>query len=166
MLDFSEDMLWQICDIFPLIHLGFFKGDRDNFLIQFVVVGHGENADRVAFNKAHGLELFSAQDEDIEGVAVFGVGAGDEALVGWIMGGGVQNPVQPEHAGRFVHLIFLLAAFGDFNDCNEFFGLDPGIGDIVPDIHIFSSLLSKLSVISIPESGCLDLSAHYLGQRM
>ena len=160
-LDFGEDVLGQVGDVLPLVHLGLFEGDGDDFFIEFVVVSHGEDADRVAFDEAHGLELFRAQDENVERVTIIGQGARDETVVGRVVGRGVQDAVKLEHAGSLVHLVFLLATLGNFDDGNEFLRFDPGIGNIMPDIHGLISPLVYLSLllISIADSRKIFLHA-------
>jgi len=148
-LDFGEDVFGQVCDVFPLVHLGFFEGDGDDFFVEFVVICHGEDTNRVAFDEAHGLELLGAEHEDVERISVISQGARDEAVVGRVVGRGVQDAVELEHASRLVHLVFLLAAFGNLDDGDEFLGFDPGIGNIMPDIHGLISPLVYLSLLLI-----------------
>lgn len=47
-----------------------------------------------------------AQDEDVQRVSVVRIGPGDESVAGRIVGGGRQDPVEPQHAGVLVQLVF------------------------------------------------------------
>ena len=94
-LHLVEDMPGQLGDVLVIVVSGVVKGDGDDFLILAAAVVHDDDADGVAPHQGHGDDVLRAEHQHVQGVAVVSVGAGDKAVVGRVVGGGVQHPVQP-----------------------------------------------------------------------
>ena len=78
--------------------------------------------------------LGGGEQEDVEGVAVVGQGPGDEAVVGGVHHGGVEDPVEGDHAGVLVQLVLGLASLGDLDDRAELVDADALGVHVVPDV--------------------------------
>ncbi len=123
----------ELVDVMVAVELGVIDVDGDDFVIHLVLVFHGHQADGAGGDEAEGGDGFGTEDEDVEGVAIVGEGLGDEAVVGGVVDGGVQDAVELEEAGFFVELVFVGGAKGDFDDGVELRGEESVAGrDIVP----------------------------------
>ena len=60
-----------------------------------------------------------ADHQRIERIAVVAERPGDEAVVGGIVHGAVQHPIQTQQSGLLVQLVLVLAAFRHFDDDRE-----------------------------------------------
>lgn len=114
---------------------GIAEGDSDDFLVPGFLIHHLDDPDGITAHQRHGDDAFLAEHQHIERVAVLGIGAGDEPVVCRIVGGGVQDAVEPEQAGFLVHLVFVFAALGNFDDRGKILGADARRGDVMPDVH-------------------------------
>ena len=115
-------MLREVAGFYVIAEFGVVGGYGDDFVVAGTAVDHGHEADGAGFNQGQGLDGLLAEDQDIERIVVFGVGLGDEAVVGGVENGGVDNAVDFEEAGGFVELVFDVGAKGDFDDGLEVAG--------------------------------------------
>ncbi len=60
-----------------------------------------------------------AQDQSIERISVVAIRARNEAVVGRIVHGAVEHPVETQEARLLVEFVFVGAALGDFDDDGE-----------------------------------------------
>jgi hypothetical protein len=90
--------------------------DAEDLLVAEALVEHLENADGTYLHDAAGEAGSVDEDEDVEGVAVVGEGAGDEAVVAGIVDGGVEVAVETEDVEFLVVLVLVAALVGDFDD--------------------------------------------------
>ena len=83
-----------------------------------------------------GMTGFLAEHQRVERVAIFAEGAGNEAVVGGIVDGAVQYPVELQQAGLLVELVLVLAPHRHFDDDRECL-LDQMVVnvDVVPRVH-------------------------------
>ena len=88
----------------------------------------------VAAHQGEGVDFLRTEHQHVQRIAVVAVGAGNEAVVGGVVGGGVEHPVQDDKPGFLIQLVLLLAALGNLNDRHEVLGLDAAGADIMPDI--------------------------------
>lgn len=94
----------------------------DDFVVWLAFVEHGHDADGSGFADAEGGDRLGAEYEDIEGVVVFGVGLGDEAVGGGVVDGAGEYAVEAEHACCFIELVFVGRTFRDLDDRAEVLG--------------------------------------------
>jgi hypothetical protein len=80
-----------------------------------VLVTHPEHADRPAPDEAAGKGRLANQHQGVEGILLLGPRAVDEAVVGRILGGGEQRPVQPEPAGAVIEHVLVASSLGDLD---------------------------------------------------
>ena len=103
--DFVEDVGGQLVDGLDAMVGGVREGNRNDLVVQLTAVVHPHTADGVDLHQGHGVDGLGAQHQHVQGVAVVGVGAGDEAVVGGVVGSGVEHAVQTAHTVLFVQLI-------------------------------------------------------------
>ena len=113
---------------------GIGEGDGDDLLVVLAAVQHGDVADGVAAHQCEGVDFLRTEHQHVQRIAVVAVGAGNEAVVGGVVGGGVEHPVQDDKPGFLIQLVLLLAALGNLNDRHEVLGLEAAGADIMPDI--------------------------------
>ena len=135
MLDLAGHVGGQLGNIRIQMIGGVLEGDGDDLLIQVAAVLHGDDADGEAAHQTHGANGLAAQHQHVQRVAVIGPGTGNEAVVGGVVGRGVEDTVQPQHTGILVHLVFVLGALFDLDDRPEILGLYPRRRDIMPNVH-------------------------------
>src|SRR5262249_12143465 len=88
----------------------------DDFVVAGAGVRHGHNTDSAGFDESEWLNGLLAEDEDVEGIVVFGIGLRDESVVGRIEDGGVDDAVHLEQASGFVELVLDVGAERNFDD--------------------------------------------------
>ena len=80
------------------------------------------------------------EHEDIERVAIFGQGAGHEAVIAGVVHGGIEGAVEAEDAQFAVVLVFVGRVLRDLDDhANNF-------GAVRPRIHIVQAVFHLLIV--------------------
>ena len=99
------------------------------------VIEHTHNSDRVDSDKSEGVYRGIAEDEDIEGVAVIGVGSGDKSVVCGVVGSGIEQAVESEHTCFFIEFVFTVTSFGDLDNCGKIIRSYPRRVYVVQDIH-------------------------------
>ena len=145
MLNFVKGVAGQLGNILVPGQGGIPKRHRDDFFIGGLVIHHLDNPDGIALHQRQRHDGLLAEHQHIQRIAVVGVGAGDKAVVGRIVGGCVQHPIQPQKAGLLVHFVFILAALGDFDDGGEILRLNAFRGDVVPYVHACRSFGDDIS---------------------
>ena len=81
--------------------------DAEDLLVAKALVEHLQNADGADLHDTAGEAGGVDQDEAVEGVAVVGEGAGDEAVVAGIVDGGVEIAVETEDLEFLVVLVLV-----------------------------------------------------------
>jgi hypothetical protein len=79
------------------------------------LVAHAEHAERAAADQAARERGLLEQHQGVERVAVLAEGAVDESVVVRVPGRGEQHAVQPDAAGRMVHLVLVPLALRDLD---------------------------------------------------
>jgi hypothetical protein len=98
-----------------------FGGHADDLVVFFAAVDHGHEADRAdAGDQGQGDDGFLAEDQDVKRVIVFGQGLGDEAVIGGVIYGGIEDAIEFDQSTFLVQLVFHAGAEGDFDDGGEF----------------------------------------------
>src|SRR5258707_14511366 len=77
----KEAMRGKIAGLDVIAELRIARGDGDNFVVARAGVEPGHDADGAGFNEGERLNGLLAKNEDVEGIVVFGVGLGGEAVV-------------------------------------------------------------------------------------
>ena len=101
--------------------------DAEDFLVAEALVKHLKHADGADLHDAAGKAGGVDEDEAVDGVAVVGEGAGDEAVVAWIVDGGVEVAVETKDVEFLVVLVFVDALVGDLDDSVD------DLGGLLPD---------------------------------
>jgi len=101
----QKAMRGKIAGFDVIAELGIARGDGDNFVVAGARVDHGHDADGAGFDERERLNGLLAENEDVEGIVVFGVGLRDEAVVRGIKNGGVDDAIHFEEAGFFVEFV-------------------------------------------------------------
>ena len=114
-----EDVVGQFGDVLVVFIGGVGEGDGNDLLVVLAVVQHGDVADGVAAHQGQGIQHLGAQHQHVQGVAVVAVGAGDEAVVGGVVGGGVEDAVQDDEAGLLTMNQNLLVANRNLSRCSK-----------------------------------------------
>lgn len=116
MLHLVENVGRQILDILILIIGRIGKGDRDDLFIPPSVVQHIDVPDRVAPHQGQRLQGFGAKHQNVQGIVIVTVGAGNKAVVCGIVGRGIQHPIQHDQTGLLIQFILFLASLRDLNN--------------------------------------------------
>jgi|SRR5258706_2346391 len=115
----EEAMRWKIAGLDVIAELGIARSDGDNFVVAGAGVDHGHDADGAGFDEREWLNGFLAENKDVEGIVVFGIGLRDKAVVRGVENGGVDDAVHFEEAGFLVEFVFDIRTERDFDDCLE-----------------------------------------------
>jgi hypothetical protein len=116
--------------------------DAEDFLVAEALVEHLQNADGTNLHDAAGEAGSVDEDEDVEGIAVVGEGAGDEAIVPGIVDGRVKIAVETEDVEFLVVLVFIAALVGDFDDGVDDLGAVGPYGEFQVVRHKIGDLFS------------------------
>ena len=100
-----EDFM-AVIEIPKGIH-GVREGDGDDLLVVLPAVGHGDVPHGETAHQRQRGQGLGAEHQHVQRVAVVAVGPGDKAIVGGVMGGGVQNAVQDDQARLLVQLVLV-----------------------------------------------------------
>lgn len=111
MADFREQVRGQLAHIVVGVIRRVLKRDGDDLLIQAALVQHGDHPDGIAAHQAQGLDDLTGEHQHIQRVVIICVSAGDQAIIGGIMRGGIEDAVQNQMARFLVQLVFLLLPF-------------------------------------------------------
>ena len=148
MADFREQVRGQFAHIVVGVVGRVLKRDGDDLLVQAALVQHGDHADGIAAHQAQGLDDLTGEHQHIQRVVIICVSAGDQAIIGGIMRGGIEDAVQNQMARFLVQLVFLFAPFFDFDYSDKIVLGNAGRGNIMPDIaHVSHQPLGSLSVV-------------------
>ena len=128
----EEAVRRKIAGFDVIAEFGVARGNGDDFVVAGTGVHHGHDADGAGFDKCEGLNGLLAENEDVEGIVVFGVGLWDEAVVRGIKNGGVNDAIHLQEAGLFVEFVFDVRTKWNFDDGLEI-ARDFGTGrNVVP----------------------------------
>ena len=125
-------MRGEIAGFDVIAELGVARGDGDNFVVAGAGVDHGHDADGAGLDERERLNGLLAENEDVEGIVVFGVGLRDEAVVRGIKNGGVDDAVHFKEAGLFVEFVFDVRTERDFDDGSKVARYFGARGNVVP----------------------------------
>ena len=100
-------------------------GHAEHLVVAALLVGHPEHADGAGLDQAAGERRLLDQHERVERVAVLAERVLDEAVVGRVLGGGEQRPVEADPAGLVVHLVLVALPLGDLDRDVELHRLFP-----------------------------------------
>ena len=139
-LDLRDDVRRQIGDVLITVPGRLLERHRNHLDVLRSVVDHRDVPYRITTHQRHTADRLAAQYQYVERISVVRVRARDETVVRGIVRGRVQYSVQYQHARLLVDFVLVFASLRDLDDADEIFGRDPLGIDIVPDIHIFSSL--------------------------
>jgi len=128
----EKAMRGEIAGFDVIAEFGVARGDGDNFVVAGAGVNHGHDADGAGFDERERLNGLLAENEDVEGIVVFGVGLRDEAVVRGIKNGGVDDAVHLEEAGLFVEFVFDVRTEGNFDDGSKVTRDFGARGNVVP----------------------------------
>jgi cytochrome c-type biogenesis protein CcmE len=112
-------------------------GDSNHFMIFLALINHCHQSDHPRMDDGEGNYGFLAKHQNVQRVVIFRQSLRDETVVGWIVNGGVQDPVEFDQAARLVEFVLYAGARGDLNDRVEFFGKSVAGSNVVPGMdHI------------------------------
>ena len=106
-----KNMGGQLVDVGILVVVGIVEGDGDDLFVSAAVIDHGDDADGVGTHQCERLERLGAEQQHVERIVIVAVGTGNEAVVGRVVGGRVQDAVEDDVARLLVQLVFLFTAF-------------------------------------------------------
>ena len=133
--DFACHMVRQLRDVLIGVVGRILEGNGNDLFIETAAVLHRNNADGVALHEAQRADAFRAEHQNVQRVAVVRPGAGDEAVVGGIVSRGVENSVETQRAGLFIHLVLVFRALLDLDDREKVLGAHARWCNIMPKIH-------------------------------
>jgi len=113
--DFPQEVGRNIVQILHPVPLGIAHRHTQDLLIGPFFVPHLKHTYRFYSDVTAGKGSLTHQDQRIEGVAVFRQGAGEKAVVGRIMDGREEHPIQEKTARFRVIFVFVAAAAGNFH---------------------------------------------------
>jgi hypothetical protein len=110
--------------------------DGDDLVVDSLFVAHPHHADGAGLDDGQRIHRLLAEHQRIERVPVVAVGARDEAVVGRIVHGAVEDAIQPQEAGLLVQLVLVLAALLNLDDDGKGV-LDERVVDVtvMPRVH-------------------------------
>ena len=129
-----DQVLGEVLELLDALVVGISLGYCDDLLVVVSSVDHQDSSDGAALDEGEGGDGLGAEDEGIQGVPVVGVGPGNESVAGGVVGGCGQDPVESEHPGVLVQLVFGLASLGDLYDHGEALGCDERRVDVMEDV--------------------------------
>src|SRR5271156_4161315 len=101
------------------VELRILGGNGDDLVIFLASIDHGHEADGAGVDDGERGYGLLTEDEDIDGIVVFGKGLRDEAVVGGIVDGGVEDAVELDEAAGLIELVLNAGAERDFDDAVE-----------------------------------------------
>jgi hypothetical protein len=131
--------LGEVPDIFVA---GVVLAYAENFLVGEALVEHFQYADGTDVHDAAGEAGRVDEDEDIEGIAVIGQGAGNESVISGIVDGGVEIAVETEDVEFLVVFVLVAALVGDFDDGVDDLGAVRPYGEFQVIRHKMGNLFS------------------------
>src|SRR5690606_2734343 len=91
-------------------------GHCDDLVVRLPVVEHPHDTDDLGGHNAHRHHLDLRQDQDVQRVLVVAVTPGYKTVVGRVIHGRIQHPVQLEQAAFLVEFVLGARALRDLND--------------------------------------------------
>jgi hypothetical protein len=138
--------------------------DTQDFLVAQTLVEHFQDADRTNFHDTAGKAGSVYEDEDVEGVAVIGEGAGDKAIVSRIVDGRIEIAVETENVVFLVILVLVAALIGNLDDSVDDLGAVRPNGEFQVIRHkIGGSLLfvKDFAVAGVMPPGASEIPGSY-----
>ena len=127
--------------------------DGDDLVVESLLVAHPHDADGTCLDDRERVDRFLAQDQGVQRVAIVTERPGDEAVVGRVVHGAVQHPVQPHQSRFLVELVLVLAAHRHFDDDGEGLGDQVVVDvDVVPGVHTGTIVPGRPSSIGLRPS--------------
>src|SRR5829696_2872813 len=115
-LDLAQQVRGDLLDPVDVVPVGVGQGDDQQLLVGALVVGHVEHTDDPGLDLTAREGGLAQQDHGVQGVAVLGQGAGHEAVVGRVVDGAEQHPVEADAARLVVELVLVPRHLGDLHD--------------------------------------------------
>jgi len=144
----QQSMPREIAGFEVFAEFGIVGGDGDDFVVGGAGVHHGHDADGAGFDEGERLNGFLAQNEDIEGIVVFGVGLRDESVISGIEHRRVDDTIYFDEAGGLVEFVFEVGAERNFDDGLKVTGDLLAGRNVVPGMnHVSASRFSESSII-------------------
>ena len=150
-LDLAGDVVGQLGNVLIGVVGRVLEGNGDDLLVERAAVLHRDDADEVALNEAQRTDALRAEHQHIQRVAVVRPGAGDEAVVGGIVRGGVEYAVEDQQTGLLVQRQYkfiqsLEAALVRIE--NKTYGICRETGKLIPKERLRAVPHATLSVAS------------------
>ena len=95
------------------------SADGNDLVIDPLFVAHPHQADGSGWDNCEGMYRLACQHQNVERVAISTESTWDEAVVGRLMDGTMQNAIKPQQTGYFIKFIFVVATPGDFNNSRK-----------------------------------------------
>ena len=135
MHDFIENVSGQLVDRLHVAISRVREGNGDDLVVLLAAVDHAHTTDGIDLYQCQRIDGRTAQYQNVQRVAVVGVGAGDETVVGGIVGRRVKHAVEAHDTRLFVQLILAGRPLGDLNDGGKVRGGDLSGVNVVPNVH-------------------------------
>ncbi|SIN25220.1 type VII secretion integral membrane protein EccD [Micromonospora cremea] len=114
-LDLQPVELAQVVDVAQVLLAGVLVGHAEDLVVAALFVRHPEHADGAAADQAAREGRLGDQHQGVQRVAVLAQRALNEPVVRRVLGGREEGAVQPDPAGRVVHLVLVPVTLGDLN---------------------------------------------------
>jgi hypothetical protein len=141
-----QRVLGQLRDVLEVRHRGIVRMHGDDLGVLLVAVDHVHDADRARLHDAQGDHGILSENEDVHGIAVVPVGAGNEAVVGRVVDRAVEDPVEVEESRRLVQLVLGVAALRDLDDASQL------LGEPVAELYVVPGVGHKGIIVASSES--------------
>ena len=102
-------------DIAQVLHARVAGRHAQHLVIAAGLVGHAEHSDGAAPDEDAGKRGLLGQDKRVEGVAVESEGVFDEAVVVRVPRRREEHAIEPDAAGRVIHLVLIAAPRGNLD---------------------------------------------------
>ena len=114
------------------VELGIFGRDGDDLVVLFARVDHRHQADGAGVNQRQRDDGFLAEHQHVERIVIFGERLRDEAIVGRVIHGRIEDAVELDEAAGLVELVFHARSERDLDDRVEFLRELLAGSDVVP----------------------------------
>ena len=109
--------------------------DGEDLVVLLALIAHLHDADRAGAQDRQRNDLLLAEHEDVQGIVVLAVRLRDEPVVGRIVDGGEEHPVDADQPACLVELVLDLRPPRDLDDDREKVRRLAAEGDVVPGMH-------------------------------
>lgn len=118
----GQTVLWQIRNVRIIPKLWVISVHSNDFIVLLSLIHHPHDANGLGTEEREGNHGLLHQNQDIQGVVVFTVGARDEAIVVGVHHRGVKYPIDVEKSRGFIELVFNFRSTWNFDNCGEIKG--------------------------------------------